>query len=123
MAQNGYEIYETIRLDSYLERLLPGQSRFISPDSYSELKKEICDKYGEDRNCFKTNGSLEDIAMSDLKFYQAEVGIYGPRHTDPDEPVSVLRYENMLLLYNGYHRTFIKMLNNETSLKGYILTL
>jgi len=116
------ETYVEIRFDKFIERLFPNQEKFIESSSFGDISKKLSEKYGNDNDCFETMGVLETILINKLKFYQPNVGVNGPKHSELEQPVYILKYSDSLLLYNGYHRLFAKMLKKETEIEGYILT-
>jgi len=117
------ETYLEIRFDKFIERLFPQQKKFIERSSFDELRKTLKCRYGNDSDCFVNLGVLQIISIDKLKFYQTNVGVSGPKHSDFEQPVYILKYSNFLLLYNGYHRTLSKIMKNEMEIEGYILSL
>ena len=117
------ENYKVICFDKYLDKIFPNLNAFIKADSVGEIRNILNQKYGNDKICIKENGSLQTLKPEELKYYQPTVGISGPKHTKIDEPVYVVNYDSKLILYNGYHRTLIHLLNNRLTIDAYVLTI
>ena len=66
---------------------------------------------------------IQNVAVESLSFYQAEVGIEGPKSSLPDDPVYVVASQNRLVLINGYHRFLYKLLGNGRIMQAYLLML
>ena len=75
------------------------------------------------KSCFYEFGILSEISFTELHYYQNEVGISGPKSNKIDDPVAILNINNESILWNGYHRAFFKIANNDTTIKGHILTI
>ena len=119
----GLDTFEIIQFKPFLNNLFPKHDNFISDDLLADMKEKLSNKYGYDKSCFKSFGNLETIAFDKLKYYQLKVGINGPRHTELNEPVSVIQYKDFLILENGYHRTLKKIIQGEKLIQAYILTI
>jgi hypothetical protein len=115
--------YQVIDFQKFLERKLSVVQNFISADIIKSLRDKIIAEYNNDKSCFNEFGTLSEISFKDLHYYQNEVGISGPKHNNIDEPVAILNVDNESILWNGYHRAFLKIANNNTTIKGYILTI
>ena len=115
--------YKVIDFRKFLERKLSIAHNFISADIIESLRAKLIAKFNNDKSCFNDFGTLSEISFEDLHYYQNEVGIIGPKHSKSDEPVAILHVGNECILWNGYHRTFLKIVNNDTTIKGYILTI
>ena len=123
IGPSGFYTYDIIQFKSFLNKIFPQQDIFVSDDFLAEMKKKLADKYGYDKSCFKTFGSLETISFAKLKYYQLEVGIKGPQYTDLSEPVSIVKYKDLLILENGYHRTLKKIMQGNNLTEAYILPI
>ncbi len=79
---------------------------------------------GQDKEMiFKKYGVLKSVRFTEMKYYQKETGIDGPKHTHPEEPVLIIRHKGDLVLYNGYHRALQHISKGKTEIEGYILEL
>jgi hypothetical protein len=61
--------------------------------------------------------------MAKLLYYQTHTGLEGPKYHNVDEPVSILKNKNQLILWEGYHRALIKIVAGEWNVYGYELEL
>ena len=71
---------------------------------------------------------LSELSIKDLKYYQDEINLDNLDEIEKntsrlEEPVLVIRDGNHLILYNGYHRTTIHILNNKPKVKGYVFDI
>ncbi len=117
------ENYEVIDFRKFLERKLSNVHNFISANIVESIRFKIIAKFNNDKFCFNDFGTLSVISFENLHYYQNEVGISGPKHNNIDEPVAILKIDNKCILWNGYHRSFLKIVNNYTTIKGYVLTI
>ena len=115
--------YRVIDFQKFLERKLFLEPNFISIDRIKFLRDKIIATYNNDKSCFSDFGTLSEISFKDLHYYQNQVGISGPKHSSIDEPVAILSVDNEFILWNGYHRTFLKIVNNNKTIIGYILSI
>jgi hypothetical protein len=115
--------YPEIQFDKYLERIMPGQNKFITDFDSNKIKNYISKTFGNETTYFQTNGELVEVTFQNLYYYQKTVGINGPKNNDINEPVFVLNIDDMEILFNGYHRTFLHLLNGKKMTKAYRLSL
>ena len=115
--------YPEIKFDIFLERTFPGAQLFsdnIDPIRIRQLLKE---RYNNDYACFKEYGKLIELGFDKMTYYQQGVRINGPNHTDQDEPVNVITLGNKNVLFNGYHRAFIAIIQRQNNIKAYNLII
>lgn len=117
------ENYDEINFEKFLGRILPNSNAFISSDIVVEIRDILTQKYGNYSYCIKDNGTLRYIAFEELEYYQPTVGINGPKHSQIDEPVYAIEYKNKTILFNGYHRALIHLLNKHKTINAYILAI
>ncbi|HWK03763.1 MAG TPA: hypothetical protein VNS58_09030 [Puia sp.] len=115
--------YEIIDFRQFLLRRYDGSDLFLSAQAIATIRALLIDTFKEERTCFQQYGTLQEVAFTTLNYYQPDVGISGPRHSDIYEPVNILQTDNQLILWNGYHRTFSKMISNNSGIQGYVLPL
>ena len=115
--------YKVIEFDKFIAIKFGLLDRFVTLDLVIKYRKQLNDIYNNTRECFWKFGFLSKVNIRDLKFFQIEVGIEGPRHTENLFPVSVLSIKGDLILYDGYHRLLNQILSEETEIKCYILSL
>ncbi len=123
LTTNQIPNYQIIEFDKFISIKFGLHDSFIDIDLISNYRYHLVKKYKNTRECFWQFGTLSKVRVGDLKFYQIEVGIEGPQHTDNIFPVSVLNINGDLILFDGYHRLFNKILSNESEIKCYILSL
>ena len=115
--------YPEIQFDKYLMRLFPELNLFIPDFPSNDVKNYIIKSYGNETTYFKNNGELVDITFQNLYYYQKSVGVSGPKYNDINEPVFVLHLCDKDILFNGYHRSFLHLLNGKKTIKAYKLSL
>jgi hypothetical protein len=117
------ENYDVIQLDKFLELKFQIFNNFIPVNWITEVRNTLKNKYGNDNDCIKEYGIRKVVKINELKFYQHEVGIDGPKHSKIDEPVCIVfcKYGNILL--NGYHRILIHLLNSEVEVDSNYLKI
>jgi hypothetical protein len=115
--------YEVIDFQKFIARKLPSANNFISKETVKSLRDKIIAIYNNDNSCFNEFGTLSKISFDELLYYQIEVGISGPKHNNIEEPVAILNIGKEFILWNGYHRSFLKIVENETVICGYVLTI
>ena len=119
---NGILTYDVIDFKRLISLLFPNHNLTISIDTL-KLRKELISKYKDDKFCFSENGSLKQYHITNLLYYQTDTGLEGPKYHDINEPVSILKYKNQLILWEGYHRALMKIVSNDWSIRGYELEL
>jgi hypothetical protein len=117
------ENYEVICFDKYINTLFPKSDAFISSEQIVNIRYLLKQIFGNDTKCLYENGRLEKVRFDELKYYQLTVGIEGPKHTRIEEPVHVINHNDQLILLNGYHRAFHKLINNCTEIDAYVLKI
>lgn len=114
LTKNRHPNYDVICFDKFLERVLSKDNKFIELDT---KQRDVVRKRGN----FKKYGVLSSVNFSELHFYQKDVGIKGPQHTNIDDPVNILKVGECLILADGYHRSLIRIYRGEVSVLGYVL--
>lgn len=117
------EDYEVIRFDKFLDKTFPNSDVFISSEIIGKIRNALKQKYGNDSNCVKEHGVHKRVNLGELKYYQQDVGINGPRHTQIDEPVLVINHGSESILLNGYHRVLFHILDDKIEINSYALTV
>jgi hypothetical protein len=117
------ENYEIIHFDKFIDRIFPNLNAFISSEIIGEIQGILKRKYGNLDNCIKDNGNLTYVKFEELKYYQPTVGINGPKYHQIDDPVYVIKYDDKTILFNGYHRALIHLLNNQVTINAYLLVI
>jgi len=125
---DGIKTHDTIKFDILLQSIFPGLSKFISQDTAEKLLQEINNKYNNgiassDQSFYESHGTLYEIPISELNFYQLKVGINGPQNSTIDKPVYVVKHNDQLILCNGYHRVLTKIMSGDNLIFAYILTI
>ncbi len=125
---DGFETHDEIQFNLLLNKLIPGQDKFVSQDIVNKLLKRIDDKFNNgiassDKSYFESHGTLKNISISELKFYQLTVGIDGRQHSAPDKPVYVIKHNSLLILRDGYHRTLLKIMTDKNLIDAYVLEM
>lgn len=125
---DGIKTHDIIKFDLLLESIFPGLSKFISQDTAKKLLQEIDNKYNNgiasnDQSYYESYGTLHEIPINELKFYQLKVGIDGPQNSKIDKPVYVVKHNDQLILCNGYHRVLTKIMSGDNLIFAYILTI
>ncbi|WP_461639194.1 hypothetical protein [Labilibaculum euxinus] len=69
------------------------------------------------------NGDDFHIDLKELFYYQDKVEVERLINVDQSKPVTLVNYEERIILINGYHRLFLAMLDNKKSIKGKIINL
>lgn len=122
-----FDTFDIIQFKPLINKLFPNQDKFISEDLLAEMKKKLTDEYGDEygnyKTSFKSFGILENIPIDKLKYYQLKVGINGPRHSDINEPLSIVKYKDLFVLENGYHRILKKIMQGDKFIQVYTLTI
>jgi len=114
--------YEVIEFGAFVRRFLN------DPDAFSEqifvaVKQQFTELKWNEKTCFREYGQLSDVPYRFLHYYQPEVGINGPWHTSLEEPVNMVRFDGKTILWNGYHRSLVRMLTGYESATGYLVML
>jgi len=122
-APNRIPEHQVINLEKFLKRFFPRHDLFISGLNIQDVRNCLKSKYGNDAKCFEEQGILLDFDVTKIKYYQQDVGIDGPKHKQITDPVYVVRYSKMDILFNGYHRTFYNLIQGQKLIKAYYLTL
>ena len=117
------ENYEVIRFDKFLDKKFPNSNVFIPSETIGEIRKALKQKYGNASDCVKEHGVFKSVNLAELKYYQQDVGINGPRHTQIDEPVFVINHGSQSILLNGYHRVLFHILDDKLEINSYALTV
>lgn len=123
LTTNQIPNYQIIEFDKFISMKFELHDRFIDIELISKYRFHLDDLYNNSKACFWQFGVLSMAKIRDLKFFQIEVGIEGPHHTENSFPVSVLSINGDMILFDGYHRLFNKILSNESEIKCYILSL
>ena len=118
----GIVSYDVINFQKLITRLFQGFDLKISINR-SSISKKLIDKYESDKSCFKEYGLLKEYYLTELSFYQTDTGLEGPKFHKINEPVSILKYMNRLILWEGYHRTLSTIYLNNIKINGYELEL
>ncbi|HEX7904677.1 MAG TPA: hypothetical protein VF487_12415 [Chitinophagaceae bacterium] len=117
------ENYEIIDFKKFLIKQFGQEVHFVDVDRIALLRTALINKYQNEKNCFKYFGSIQEVEFSTLSYYQEEVGIRGPKFHQIDDPVYILQVENMQILWEGYHRALVKIIDGKEIIRGYVLTL
>jgi hypothetical protein len=117
------ENYDRINFKEYLFRTLSIKNRFIDWETFARLREKLNIDFHNENSCFKEFGELALVNFAELYYYQLEVGISGSKHTKLNDPLFILRAENMLILWNGYHRVVEMIFNRKYSAKAFILEM
>lgn len=120
LTRSRFPDYEEIDFRRLLEYIYPDRQSFIN--DHGQLSAMLNDKKVKEKD-FETFGTLCEKRLDELFFYQPFVGIQGPRHTDINAPVSFLQVQERTILWNGYHRTLIKLSEKQESIHGYLLVV
>jgi hypothetical protein len=118
----GWIRYDVVDFKQVLAYYFPKLVLAIDIDIH-DFRKPLIDKFGNDRDCFKQSGVLQSFNITSLRYYQTDTGIDGPKFHQAQEPVSVIKSGNILLLWEGYHRVLRKIIEQEPVIRGYILEM
>ena len=116
------ENYEVIDFEKFLLLKLSLTDVFIDLD-IKKLRDKLKSKYSNDDKCFSDFGTLQDFEFNNLLYYQKEIGINGPKNNQLDEPVSILKFGNNNILWNGYHRALSKITSGDKFIQGYLIDI
>ena len=121
-------IQREIDFEKFLERKFPEKNLFISLSEWEIIKHKFECEYEplrgeEEKNLFEKKGVLKEVSFIELNYYQRPVRIEGLCHTKIDEPVLIIKYNEKLILKNGYHRSLIKIYQDQEKINGYILDI
>jgi hypothetical protein len=111
--------YNVIQFDSFIQRELQGQNKFIQNFDVSKINAIIRETTLRQDDFFKKNNEPIDITFKSLFYYQKDVGLEGPQYSNCEDPVFVIIIEEKEILFNGYHRALKKILNGEKSIMAY----
>jgi len=114
--------YEVIDFEKFIQLFFSIDKQLISEGIISEIRNILISTYGNDQDCIVEKGILSEIEIESVTFYQKQIGIMGPKNTDINEPVKLVRYGNLNILYNGYHRFLYKVLSGE-NIYAYVLEI
>ncbi len=89
--------------------------KLLDVETITKYRKKISNEI------FKENGVLQTVDFRDLYYYQQDVGTIGPQNTNIDDPVSVLKVGATCILWNGYHRSLLKIITGEVCINGYVI--
>jgi len=126
--------YECLSLSEFLKICFPDKISFIDEGRLIHYNKYLdatfpgfrshVDKYAY----LKQRQLLPEISRIDigqLKFYQDEINVDGlDKLVNEDyflQPVLVVKFENELILQDGYHRTFIAIVDKISLVECYIV--
>jgi len=115
------ENYDVILLEEFLKRQFPNLSPFISMDTVVKIKTDLKLKFGNHDSCIKEHGFLKKVKITELRYFQPTVGISGAKHSTMDLPVYVVSNNGTMILFNGYHRTLVHILNEVQEIEAYVL--
>lgn len=115
--------YLVISFEKYLKIIFPNHQLFIHDLDTRYIRETLLKRFNNDNDCFKENGLLSTLEFKNLKYYQDEVGINGPMHSDINDPVYIIRFNNNDILYNGYHRGFQQLLKGQRTISTLILEI
>jgi hypothetical protein len=120
-VKNGYS---QIDFKEFLSRHFNRAFPFIdNSEIHEKLKLKLKEEYWDiKKTYFIKYGVLEIISISDLKFYQLDVGIAGPCYHQLTDPVFVVKNGDDYVLWEGYHRILQKIINNETTINCYLMS-
>ena len=117
------ENYEVIDFKKFLAKQFSSVNEFINIDVVKNIRSRIIAKYNNDKSCFSDFGKLEEVFFSELHYYQNEIGITGPKFSNIEDPVAIIKIDNQYILWNGYHRTLFKIAKKRISINGYVLNI
>jgi hypothetical protein len=117
------ENYDIIEFEQFLDQHYHRKDLFIPPQEIAPVRALLIATFGNERSCFPELGVLQQVAFTSMHYYQAEIGINGPRHSGIDEPVCILQVNQRHILWNGYHRALSKMARNYFHIQGFVLAL
>lgn len=115
--------YEVIDFMKFIFFHLEINNAFLPESEIVSIRNLLKSKGIDEREIFIVSGIIEDILFTKLHYYQTEVGIEGPKHTPIDEPVNIFLFEGKYILWNGYHRAFMKIFEGQLSIKGFVVNL
>jgi hypothetical protein len=119
----SYNPYEVIDFQKFIERFLQIPDAFYEVTLPIAVRQRMRDLGLSEHDSFTEKGQIFDINFLDMVYYQPEVGINGPWHSQLDDPVHLVQFEGKTILWNGYHRSLANMLNGRTSAQGYMLSM
>jgi len=114
--------YEVIDFEKFIQLFFNTNKQLINVGIISEIRNRLISTYGDDQDCIVEKGMLSEIEIESVMFYQKQIGIKGPKNSDINEPVKLVRYGSLNILYNGYHRFLYKILSRET-IYAYVLEI
>lgn len=120
--KNGYKQVD------FKKFLIRHFNRQISLVDNSNLTKKLQNKFPKEysdihKTYFINYGHLQTLPIQSLDFYQSYVGIEGPKFHLLNDPVFVVKEKDRYILWEGYHRILIKMINKENLVSSYIISI
>jgi hypothetical protein len=120
--------YDRLNFKAFLNCLYPNEDLHTNSYTSASILKDLKNAYPDftffDTNFFfQTHGALMNVPFFLMKYYQDEIDLRGrnPFNGGIDEPVLVVQYSGGKVLYNGYHRASIYMLNGNKEIQAYVL--
>jgi hypothetical protein len=126
-----FTIPYTREYDCMSLQLLLGNNSFVTNWDSVSIREKLNDIYnGYTYEYFVSSNLLSpsEVSINDLRFYQDEINLdnldkIGTNTDYLEEPVLIVKDGSQLILYNGYHRTTINILNNKTTVNGFIIDI
>jgi hypothetical protein len=119
---HGIVSYNVINFQKVITKLFPDFNLTISIENF-DIRKKLINKYKNDKDCFKEYGTSKEYSVTSLLYYQTDTGIEGPKYHDINDPVSIVKYGELLILWEGYHRVLRKIVTGHLRVSGYELEL
>lgn len=114
-----YPQYEIVDFKKWIVNLFP--NNILDRVEIGLFRFTIKTKYNNTLDFDKV--IIQSFNFDKLYYYQDDIGITGPKHSDIDTPVNIILHNNKYILYNGYHRASVKIIAGEKSIAGRLLVL
>ncbi|UII19387.1 hypothetical protein [Fulvivirga ligni] len=122
-AVNFCEAYKVLLMEEFCIQYF-GKDLFISEETIQNINDAIKNERSESpEEIINKEGYLVRMPISNLKFYQHEVGIEKLNEIDGNSPVSLVKYKNEIILMNGYHRLLKNIADGVGEVSGFLLDL
>jgi hypothetical protein len=120
--------YDRLNLKAFLQFLYPDKDLHTTLYTAGSIQEDLRITYREftQNNSgyfFQTWGSLTDVPLLSMKYYQDEIDLRGrhPKNGGIEEPVWVVQYSNATVLFNGYHRASMTFLLGKETIQAYVV--
>jgi len=112
--------YEVIDFEQFLMRRYLLKNVFIELETIKQIRLSLISEFGNEEKCFIEFGTLETFSHTNLNYYQKEVGL---KENVTNDPIFVLNFKGINILWNGYHRVLYNIVKNNRPINGLKLSI